>query len=65
MPAINSADDVFEGELQVPPELFAMPNVVLVPHVGSATQETRLSMEALVLANLYAFINNGQLLTPL
>ncbi|WP_193072695.1 2-hydroxyacid dehydrogenase [Pseudomonas sp. FME51] len=57
--------DVFDGEPAVPQALFGLPNVVLLPHVGSATQETRLSMEELVLANLYAFINNGQLLTPL
>jgi lactate dehydrogenase-like 2-hydroxyacid dehydrogenase len=57
--------DVFEAEPQVPEALFALPNVVLLPHVGSGTEETRLQMEELVLANLQAFIDKGELLTPL
>jgi lactate dehydrogenase-like 2-hydroxyacid dehydrogenase len=57
--------DVFEGEPKVPEALFALPNVVLLPHVGSGTVETRLQMEELVLANLQAFIDKGELLTPL
>ncbi|WP_339413956.1 2-hydroxyacid dehydrogenase [Pseudomonas sp. EA_35y_Pfl2_R5] len=57
--------DVFEGEPKVPEALFALPNVVLLPHVGSGTVETRLQMEELVLANLQAFIERGELLTPL
>jgi lactate dehydrogenase-like 2-hydroxyacid dehydrogenase len=42
-----------------------MPNVVLLPHVGSATEETRLAMENLVFDNLDAFIERGELITPL
>ncbi|MEK1904555.1 MAG: 2-hydroxyacid dehydrogenase [Pseudomonas sp.] len=57
--------DVFEAEPRVPEALFSLPNVVLLPHVGSGTEETRLQMEELVLANLQAFIDNGELLTPL
>ncbi|HSC84472.1 MAG TPA: 2-hydroxyacid dehydrogenase [Pseudomonas sp.] len=57
--------DVFEGEPEVPQALFALPNVVLQPHVGSGTEETRLQMEELVLANLQAFIDREELLTPL
>ena len=57
--------DVFEGEPKVPQALFALPNVVLLPHVGSGTVETRLQMEELVFANLQAFIDKGELLTPL
>ncbi|WP_394559837.1 2-hydroxyacid dehydrogenase [Aquipseudomonas alcaligenes] len=57
--------DVFEAEPAVPEALFALPNVVLLPHVGSGTVETRLQMEELVLANLQAFIDRGELLTPL
>lgn len=57
--------DVFEGEPKVPEALFALPNVVLLPHVGSGTVETRLQMEELVFANLQAFIDQGELLTPL
>ena len=44
--------DVFANEPIVPPELLAMDNVVLLPHVGSATAETRLAMGDLCRANL-------------
>ncbi|MFP6849037.1 MAG: 2-hydroxyacid dehydrogenase [Pseudomonas sp.] len=57
--------DVFEAEPAVPEALFGLPNVVLLPHVGSGTHETRLQMEELVLANLQAFIDKGEMLTPL
>ncbi|MBD9655048.1 2-hydroxyacid dehydrogenase [Pseudomonas sp. PDM12] len=57
--------DVFEDEPRVPEALFAMPSVVLLPHVGSATEETRLAMENLVFDNLDAFIERGELITPL
>ena len=46
--------DVFANEPNVPAELMAMDNVVLFPHVGSATKETRKAMGDLVLANLAA-----------
>ena len=46
--------DVFADEPRVPAELRAMENVVLFPHVGSATHETRKGMGDLVLANLEA-----------
>jgi lactate dehydrogenase-like 2-hydroxyacid dehydrogenase len=47
--------DVFADEPNVPAELLAMDNVVLFPHVGSATKETRKAMADLTLANLAAF----------
>lgn len=56
--------DVFEHEPQVPEALFALPNVVLLPHVGSATEETRAAMEQLLLDNLLAFLRDGEVLTP-
>lgn len=46
--------DVFEREPQVHPALLAMPNVVLMPHVGSATGETRLKMAMAAADNLLA-----------
>ncbi len=49
----------------MPQALFALPNIVLLPHVGSGTKETRLQMEELVLTNLQAFIDKGELLTLL
>ena len=46
--------DVFANEPRVPAELLTMDNVVLFPHVGSATHETRKAMGDLVFANLGA-----------
>ncbi len=52
--------DVYANEPVVPPELLAMDNVVLLPHVGSATTETRLAMGDLCRANLDSwFDGNG------
>ncbi len=47
--------DVYEGEPQVNPELLELENVVLLPHLGSASQETREAMGMRVAANLEAF----------
>lgn len=47
--------DVFEGEPAVPEELKSMDNVVLLPHLGSATMETRVAMGMRVVENLDAF----------
>lgn len=49
--------DVYDREPQVPEELLAMDNVVLLPHLGSATEETRVAMGMRVLGNLNAFFN--------
>jgi lactate dehydrogenase-like 2-hydroxyacid dehydrogenase len=46
--------DVFENEPQIHPALIAMENVVLAPHIGSATRETRLRMALLATENLLA-----------
>jgi lactate dehydrogenase-like 2-hydroxyacid dehydrogenase len=56
--------DVFAEEPRVPEALFAMDNVVLVPHVGSATVETRRAMSRLTLDNLDAHFAGKPLLTP-
>ncbi|CAN5885517.1 D-glycerate dehydrogenase [soil metagenome] len=49
--------DVYEGEPEIPPELIEMDNVVLLPHLGSATTETRVAMGMRAVANLKAFFN--------
>lgn len=56
--------DVFADEPRVPPALIEMDNVVLVPHVGSATQHTRNAMAQLVIDNLLAFAQGHAPLTP-
>ncbi len=48
----GAALDVFEREPQVSPALLAMENVVLLPHLGSATEETRVAMGMRALENL-------------
>jgi lactate dehydrogenase-like 2-hydroxyacid dehydrogenase len=50
----GAALDVFEHEPQVPPELFTLENVVLAPHIASATMQTREAMARRVLDNLAA-----------
>ncbi len=52
--------DVFENEPHVPQALRVLDNVVLLPHVGSATRETREAMGALVLENLESFFSTGR-----
>lgn len=56
--------DVFEEEPKVPEALFAMDNVVLLPHAGSATHETRAAMGALVVDNMLSHLDSGTVLTP-
>jgi lactate dehydrogenase-like 2-hydroxyacid dehydrogenase len=56
--------DVFTDEPNVPEALLALDNVVLLPHVGSATVQTRAAMEDLTLANLDSFLKSGALVTP-
>ena len=55
--------DVFADEPHIPAPLFAMDNVVLLPHVGSATNETRKAMGDLCKANLDAWFAGKPLLT--
>jgi glyoxylate/hydroxypyruvate/2-ketogluconate reductase len=57
--------DVFEGEPKVHPDLLTVPNVVLTPHIASATLPTRLAMANLAADNLIGFLTQGKPLTPL
>jgi lactate dehydrogenase-like 2-hydroxyacid dehydrogenase len=56
--------DVFENEPEVPAELLRNERVVVLPHVGSATRETRAAMCELVLRNVERFVTEGGLVTP-
>ena len=56
--------DVFADEPRVPQALIELENVVLLPHIGSATHYTRNAMAQLVVDNLIAFAAGGAPLTP-
>ena len=57
--------DVFEGEPKVHPDLLTVPNVVLTPHIASATVPTRMAMANLAADNLIAFLTGMPPLTPI
>jgi lactate dehydrogenase-like 2-hydroxyacid dehydrogenase len=56
--------DVFVDEPNVPAALFDLDNVVLFPHVGSATARTRRAMALLAIRNLDNYLTAGELVTP-
>ncbi|KAJ5274655.1 NAD-dependent D-isomer specific 2-hydroxyacid dehydrogenase [Penicillium rubens] len=55
--------DVYECEPQIEPGLVSNPNVMLLPHIGTATYETQKEMEILVLDNLRSAVEKGELIT--
>ena len=57
--------DVFEGEPKVHPDLLTVPNVVLTPHIASATVPTRRAMADLAADNLIGYLVHGKPKTPL
>ncbi len=57
--------DVYEGEPTVNPALLSVPNVVLTPHIASATLGTRRAMAALAVDNLIGFLLHEKAVTPL
>lgn len=60
----GAALDVFTDEPNVPPALMDMDNVVLLPHIASATHETRRAMADLVLENLRHYYASGEVRVP-
>jgi glyoxylate reductase len=60
----GAALDVYEREPSVLPALFDLDNVVLVPHLGSATTETRTAMADLAVRNVVAVLSGEPPLTP-
>jgi glyoxylate reductase len=61
---IRAGLDAFAHEPDVPRELLELPNVVLTPHIGSATRQTREAMTRLVVDNLLAVARGEPPLTP-
>ena len=57
--------DVFEGEPSVHADLLTVPNVVLTPHIASATEGTRRAMADLAVDNLVGYLVHGRAVTPL
>ena len=57
--------DVFEGEPSVHAALLQVPNVVLTPHIASATEGTRRAMAKLAVDNLVGYLVHGQAVTAL
>jgi glyoxylate reductase len=60
----GAALDVYENEPRVHPELMTLENVVLAPHLGSATTETRTAMAGLAVDNVIAVLSGNPPLTP-
>jgi glyoxylate reductase len=61
---IRAGLDVFAHEPHVPKELLPLSNVVLTPHLGSGTRQTREAMTTLMVENIRAFERGDPLLTP-
>ncbi|VEI51300.1 2-hydroxyacid dehydrogenase [Kocuria rosea] len=64
-PIAGAGLDVYEHEPQVHPELLELDNVVLVPHLGSATVETRTAMAVLAADNVLAVLGGQRPPTPI
>jgi hypothetical protein len=59
-----AALDVFENSPHIAPAFLTLPNVIVQPHQGSATVETRTAIGQLMLDNLAAWFERRPLLTP-
>jgi lactate dehydrogenase-like 2-hydroxyacid dehydrogenase len=60
----GAALDVYEDEPRVNPDLLALENVMLIPHIASATTETRTAMADLAASNVLAVLSGAPPLTP-
>jgi glyoxylate reductase len=63
-PLAGAGLDVYEREPAIDPGLLDLPNVVLLPHIGSATRETRTRMAMLAARNAHAVLTGNPPLTP-
>jgi lactate dehydrogenase-like 2-hydroxyacid dehydrogenase len=60
----GAALDVFDEEPRIDERFFGFENVLLTPHIGSATRETRAAMARLMMDNLRSYFRSGKVLTP-
>ena len=60
----GAALDVYENEPQVHPDLIGLENVMLIPHIASATTETRTAMADLAASNVVAVLSGAPPITP-
>ena len=56
--------DVFENELNINPKLLKLKNVVLLPHIGSATEKARTDMAMIAAKNVVAVLKGKKPVTP-
>ena len=63
-PLAGAGLDVYEREPIIHPGLLELPNVTLLPHMGSATRETRTRMAMLAARNVHAVLTGSPPLTP-
>jgi glyoxylate reductase len=63
-PLAGAGLDVYEREPEITPELLELDNVVMLPHIGSATHETRTGMAMLAARNVHAVLGGQPPLTP-
>ncbi len=56
--------DVFENEPNIDPEFYKLKNVILLPHIGSATEEARTNMALLAAKNVIAVLSGKKPITP-
>ena len=52
--------DVYNGEPNIHPEYLTLPNVYVLPHLGSSTEKTRIAMADLAIKNIDEFFNQGK-----
>ena len=52
--------DVYKGEPNIHPGYLSLPNVFVLPHLGSATEKTRIDMADLAISNIEIFFNTGK-----
>ena len=56
--------DVYEREPEVHPRLLALPNAVLLPHIGSATEKARRAITRMAVSNIVSFFTEGKAVNP-